>query len=70
VSVAALTLYDMLKAIDRAIVIERVLLAEKVGGKSGAYRAPSKREGAQASKTSKRAGARASKPKSERAIRA
>jgi cyclic pyranopterin monophosphate synthase len=37
-SVAALTLYDMLKAIDRGIVIERVALLEKTGGKSGDYR--------------------------------
>ena len=37
-SVAALTLYDMLKAIDRAIVIESVALYEKTGGKSGDYR--------------------------------
>jgi cyclic pyranopterin phosphate synthase len=39
VSVAALTLYDMLKSIDRAIVIERIALEEKQGGKSGVYRA-------------------------------
>ncbi len=38
VSVAALTLYDMLKAIDRAIVIEEVVLLEKQGGRSGHYR--------------------------------
>jgi len=37
VSVAALTLYDMLKAIDRAIVIESVALHHKAGGKSGDY---------------------------------
>jgi cyclic pyranopterin phosphate synthase len=37
VSVAALTLYDMLKAIDRAIVISDVKLLEKRGGKSGDY---------------------------------
>ena len=37
-SVAALTLYDMLKAIDREMVIERVALEEKLGGKSGSYR--------------------------------
>jgi cyclic pyranopterin phosphate synthase len=37
VSVAALTLYDMLKAIDRAMVIEQVRLIEKRGGKSGDY---------------------------------
>jgi cyclic pyranopterin phosphate synthase len=36
-SVAALALYDMLKAIDRAMVIEHVRLEEKHGGRSGAY---------------------------------
>lgn len=34
-SVAALTLYDMLKAIDRGMVIEHVRLIEKSGGRSG-----------------------------------
>ncbi len=38
VSAAALTLYDMLKAVDRAIVIDRVRLLEKRGGRSGTYR--------------------------------
>jgi cyclic pyranopterin phosphate synthase len=38
VSVAALTLYDMLKAVDRSIVIGPVFLAEKRGGRSGEYR--------------------------------
>jgi cyclic pyranopterin phosphate synthase len=38
VAAAALTLYDMLKAVDRAIVIDRVCLVEKRGGRSGAYR--------------------------------
>ena len=38
VSVAALTLYDMLKALDRAIVIDDVRLDEKTGGASGNYR--------------------------------
>lgn len=37
VSVAALTLYDMLKAVDRAMVIEHVALLEKRGGVSGDY---------------------------------
>ncbi len=36
-SVAALTVYDMIKAVDRSAVIERVLLLEKSGGKSGHY---------------------------------
>jgi cyclic pyranopterin phosphate synthase len=39
VSVAALTLYDMLKAVDRAIVIDGIRLIEKLGGRSGHYRA-------------------------------
>ena len=38
VSVAALTLYDMLKAVDKAIVIGPVMLLEKHGGRSGDYR--------------------------------
>ena len=36
-SVAALTLYDMLKGIDRGMVIERVALDEKRGGRSGVW---------------------------------
>jgi cyclic pyranopterin phosphate synthase len=39
VSVAALTIYDMLKAADRAMTIEGVRLVEKTGGRSGRYRA-------------------------------
>ena len=39
-SVAALTIYDMLKAVDRAMVIENVRLLEKSGGRSGHYVAP------------------------------
>ncbi len=39
VSVAALTIYDMLKAIDKAIVITDIRLKEKRGGRSGHYRA-------------------------------
>jgi cyclic pyranopterin monophosphate synthase len=37
VSVAALTIYDMCKAIDRGMSIERVQLDEKTGGKSGHF---------------------------------
>lgn len=37
-AVAALTIYDMAKAIDRWMVIEEVLLLEKSGGKSGHVR--------------------------------
>ena len=39
VSVAALTIYDMLKAADRAMEIGDIRLIEKRGGRSGAYRA-------------------------------
>jgi cyclic pyranopterin phosphate synthase len=37
VSVAALTLYDMCKAIDKAMIITDVCLLKKTGGKSGAF---------------------------------
>ena len=40
VSVALLTLYDMVKALDRSMRIEGVRLLEKRGGKSGDWRAP------------------------------
>jgi cyclic pyranopterin phosphate synthase len=36
-SIAALTVYDMIKAVDRAAVIEGTKLVSKSGGKSGAY---------------------------------
>ena len=36
-SVAALTVYDMCKAIDRGMVIEEIKLMKKTGGKSGDY---------------------------------
>ena len=37
-AVAALTVYDMLKALDKSIEIQDVYLLEKTGGKSGGYR--------------------------------
>src|SRR5262245_15319418 len=37
VSVAALTVYDMCKGVDRAMTIERIQLDEKSGGKSGHF---------------------------------
>jgi cyclic pyranopterin monophosphate synthase len=37
-SVAALTVYDMCKALDKGIVIREVVLERKTGGKSGDYR--------------------------------
>jgi len=45
VAVACLTIYDMLKAADKAMVLEGVRLIEKTGGRSGTYRvADDKRE--------------------------
>ena len=43
VAVAALTVYDMCKAVDRGIEITELRLLEKSGGKSGTYRAPGRR---------------------------
>ena len=39
VSVGCLTIYDMVKAVERGMRIEGVRLIEKSGGKSGRYRA-------------------------------
>jgi cyclic pyranopterin monophosphate synthase len=39
VAVACLTVYDMIKAVERGAVIEGIRLVEKSGGKSGHYRA-------------------------------
>jgi len=39
VSVACLTIYDMIKAVERGVRIDGIHLAEKLGGKSGHYRA-------------------------------
>ncbi len=39
VSVACLTIYDMIKAVERGVSIEGIHLLEKMGGKSGHYRA-------------------------------
>ncbi len=38
-SIAALTIYDMCKAVDKGIVVEQVRLEEKTGGKSGDWHA-------------------------------
>ena len=38
VSVACLTIYDMVKAVERGMRIEGIHLVEKRGGKSGIYR--------------------------------
>jgi cyclic pyranopterin phosphate synthase len=39
VSIAALTVYDMCKAVDRAMEVGQVRLLEKQGGQRGDYRA-------------------------------
>ncbi|HEY3793096.1 MAG TPA: cyclic pyranopterin monophosphate synthase MoaC, partial [Bradyrhizobium sp.] len=39
VAVACLTIYDMIKAVERGARIEGIRLIEKKGGKSGHYRA-------------------------------
>ncbi len=43
-AVAALTVYDMCKALDRGIEITQLRLLEKSGGKSGTWKAVSSRE--------------------------
>ena len=40
VAVACLTLYDMCKAVDRAMCFSGIRLIEKTGGRSGTFRAP------------------------------
>ena len=43
VSVAALTIYDMIKAVDKEMVIGTICLVEKTGGRSGHYRRADRR---------------------------
>lgn len=43
VSVAALTIYDMLKAMDRGMTIDKIRVMEKRGGRSGHYRRQARR---------------------------
>ena len=38
VVVAALTIYDMVKAVDKSMTITDIYLVEKTGGRSGTYR--------------------------------
>lgn len=38
VSMAALTIYDMCKAVDKNMVIGNIMVVEKIGGKSGHYK--------------------------------
>ncbi len=42
VSIACLTIYDMLKAVDRSMRIDGIELVEKTGGKSGTFRRESR----------------------------
>ncbi len=44
VSVAALTIYDMCKAVDKGMTFENIRLVSKRGGKSGAYRRPDEKD--------------------------
>ena len=44
VSMAALTIYDMCKAVDRSMVVEQIQLEEKQGGRSGRYQRETPRE--------------------------
>ena len=44
-AVAALTVVDMGKSVDRAMIIERIRVLEKSGGRRGEYRAPDLTEG-------------------------
>src|SRR5258708_36206589 len=50
VSVAALTVYDMCKALDKAITITDIRLESKTGGKSGDYRRGGKPQGTKGAK--------------------
>jgi cyclic pyranopterin monophosphate synthase len=52
VAVAALTVYDMLKAVDKAMVIGDIRLEYKAGGRSGVYRrSPTNRRTARKSRS-------------------
>ena len=44
VSVAALTIYDMCKAVDKEMEISQICLVEKRGGRSGTYQRPQRGE--------------------------
>src|SRR5204863_4919617 len=46
VSVSALTVYDMCKAVDKDMTITDICLEEKVGGRSGHYRRTTEDKGA------------------------
>jgi cyclic pyranopterin phosphate synthase len=51
VTVAALTVYDMTKGMDKGIEIREIVLERKTGGKSGDYRRPQRSNGKRSKKT-------------------
>ena len=53
VSIALLTIYDMVKAVDRTMVISNIHLVEKSGGRSGLYKREVKAKPKKVSKTKK-----------------
>jgi cyclic pyranopterin phosphate synthase len=53
VSIALLTIYDMVKAVDRTMVISNIHLVEKSGGRSGLYKREIKAKPKKAVKTRK-----------------
>ena len=53
VSIALLTIYDMVKAVDRTMVISNIHLVEKSGGRSGLYKREVKAKPKKAIKTKK-----------------
>ena len=63
VSIAALTVYDMVKSVERGVEIRSIALVSKTGGKSGEWHRPAKRSGDGAGvQPARRAGARVAGP--------
>jgi cyclic pyranopterin monophosphate synthase len=58
VAVAALTIYDMLKAVDRGMTIGDIQVVEKRGGRSGEYRKPAATDPRSATRPPRKAAAR------------
>ena len=54
VSIALLTIYDMVKAVDRTMVISNIHLVEKSGGRSGLYKREVKAKPKKVAKTKKK----------------
>jgi cyclic pyranopterin phosphate synthase len=68
VAIAALTVYDMVKAVDRGMSIESIQLEEKRGGRSGDF-SRARASGSAAPRRSRRRGARAGSPARSRTRR-